>query len=548
VFGVNDPAPPLADGAMPFGRALVAQGLVDSDEVERTVELQSLLARRGVFLRLGELLVARGVLKGETVAEVLALQGTVILVCPQCLAQFNVIAYQREREYRCSRCDDPLRRPDQLEDVAVEDTLVHADWASVFELKEGHRFGDYEILGQISRGGMGIVYKARQRSLDRVVAMKVIAAAAEGAATDRASFQREARAVASLRHPNIVAIYEVDRIGEVDFYTMDYVEGVQLQRAVAADGLNEREVVELLIPICDAVDYAHSQGLLHRDLKPQNVLIDRRRRPILIDFGIAGSEHEVQGGNEIVGSPAYLAPEYISGAGPYDRRSEVYALGATLYTALAGRPPHAGVDTAHVLRKANVEPVVPLRSIRRSVDRDLARIVSTAMERSPQRRYATARDLRDDLRRWLTGEELAGATRGMGRTWQLRRGKVAAAVGIFLALVLPAWTGYLTLQLAAAQQALRGAQFDQRLAHDEHRASLAHARLENGRLLVRLREWAEAELTLTRALADDALGPVQRREGYALRAKAREALGDLTGADQDRQVAATLAGDAERRD
>ncbi len=480
--GVSDAASQAPDEGevMPFGQALVAQGLVSAEEVERTVGLQGQLARRGVFLRLGELLVARGVLDQETVSRVLELQGTVILVCPQCLAQFNAIAYHASRAYSCSRCGEGLRKATELEDVAVEDTLVHSDWADAFELREGHTFGNYEILGLISRGGMGIVYKARQRGLDRIVALKVMADP-DARPEDREAFRQEARAVAALRHPNIVAIHEVGRVGDVDFYSMDYVEGLQLQRAVASEGLNARDVVVALVEVCDAVAYANGQGILHRDLKPQNILVDRHRRPILIDFGIAGDEREPGTSEPILGSPAYLPPEYISGTGGYDRRGEVYALGATLYTVLAGRPPHSGIDTVQILRQVRHGKVVPIRSLRRSIDRDLATIVMTALSAGPESRYASVGDLASDLRRWLGGDEVAGQASPLQRLWQLKRGKVAATVGLAVALLLPVSTGLLSLRIRELDRQLEEEQRQGERQRHALQEALVSARLELAR-------------------------------------------------------------------
>ena len=442
---------------VPFGQRLVREGLATEEQVEAAVSLQEEMARRGVFLRLGELLVARGVVDEESVAKVLSLQGTAILVCSGCYAQYNVVAYSAQKRYRCQRCREVLSQPEALEEVAVEDTLVADEWKDAFDLDgEGERsLGDYQILGRISRGGMGIIYKARQKRLDRLVAMKVLILGPDQPGDPeeaRQDFRKEAQAVARLRHPHIVAIHDVGRAGEVDYFTMDYVEGLPINRALATAGLTEREIVEVCVKVCSAVSYAHGQGLLHRDLKPENVLFDRRGEPVLIDFGIARGFDESEDGGKIIGSPGYLPPEYIAGTHPYDQVGEVYSLAATLYTLLAGRPPRDGVDTVQVLRQASKEPVRHIRHVRRTVSRDLATIVMTALSQERMHRYPTVAEFENDLRRWLEGDEIALRASPLTRAWNRVRGKVAATIGLGVALILPITTGYFSWQLKASDR------------------------------------------------------------------------------------------------
>jgi tRNA A-37 threonylcarbamoyl transferase component Bud32 len=441
--------------SVPFGQALVQEGLATSEQIEEAVTVQSDMARRGVFLRLGELLVARGVVGKEGVAKVLELQGTAILVCRQCMAQYNVLAYQATKRYRCKRCREILTRPGQLDEVAVEDTLVAEEWKNAFDLDEldggGATLGDYAILGRISRGGMGIIYKARQKRLDRLVAMKVLITAEHHGEMGRDDFRKEARAVAKLRHPYIIAIHDVGEVGGVDYFTMDYVEGVPINRAVASEGLSDRDVVESFVKVCDAVSYSHGKGMLHRDIKPDNILLDRNREPVLIDFGIARFMDESEDGSCVVGSPSYLPPEYVSGS-TYNAVSEVYALGATLYGVLSGRPPREEEDAMRLLRSVKLDPIKPIRTIRRTIDRDLARIVMTCLTQDPDGRYSNVRELATDLRRWLEGDEIAAHASKLVRAWGRMRGKVAATLGLAVALVLPVGTGYFTWQQKQLEQ------------------------------------------------------------------------------------------------
>ena len=528
------PPSELGEASTPFGELLISQGLVPREHVEAALELQESEAQRGLFLRLGELLVAMGRLDEPQVTEVLRLQGRSILFCPQCMAQYNVLG-ESDRDYECKRCGEPLRESRNLTGVGVEDTVGPADL--IQQSGEERIFGPFVILGIISRGGMGIIYRARQRSLDRVVAMKV---AASDLPSEQEAFQQEARAVARLRHPNVVAIHEVGRVQGVNYFTMDYIEGLPLDRAVAAEGMSEREIVELFVAVCDAVAYVHTQGLLHHDLKPSNVMVDRKRVPVLIDFGIARELEPSDSGRILqgpaVGSPAYMPPEYLTGTGDYGVAGEVYALGATLYTALAGTPPHSGFDTAAIVRKAKVDPPPPLRRVRRTIDRGLESIVMTALAREPGDRYSSAGRLANDLRRWLEGDEIVGQKSRYARIWGRVRGRVAAALGLAVALILLVVSVTYSLQIRELRR--EDQERAEQLAREQTalRESLIEAQLEQCRILVEAERPAEARDRLNRLLAQDDVGPFKGRI-YLVRARAHEALDRQAEAERDRRMA-----------
>jgi serine/threonine protein kinase len=522
---------------VPFGEVLVREGLVARDEIDKAVELQTREARRGVFMRLGELLVARGLIDEAAVSRAPGARGRAILVCPTCVTQFNVIDYDPARTYRCSRCEEPLRAPALVRRLAVEDTL-RSQSGRLPALAAERQFGPFDILGEISRGGMGIIYKARQRDLDRIVAMKIMSNSARP--EDVTAFLKEARAVARLRHPYIVAIHGIGKQDGVDYFTMDYIEGLPLQKAVTSEGLSEREVVELFVKVCDAVHYAHGQGVLHRDLKPANIVVDKKRDPVLIDFGIADldGQPKPQDDDELVGSPAYLPPEYIQGSAPYGVAGEVYALGATLYTVLAGRPPHTGIDTVQLLRRAQVEEVVPIRRVRSSIDRDVAHIVMTALARDTKARYANVGDLAADLRRWLEGDEVAGPRGTVQRSWQRVRGRVAAALGLTISLLfLYATISYTVQQAALREQDAQREQLDRELQSFHLR--LIDAKLEVSRLMVEHGNAKQANALLTDLMGQ---GWTSRFAGrlHAARAEARVKLGDVEGAESDRRAAGVI--------
>jgi eukaryotic-like serine/threonine-protein kinase len=265
--------------------------------------------------------------------------------------------------------------------------------------------GDYEILGEIARGGMGVVYRARQKTVRRLVALKMILP--DAIPNDEAirRFRIEAEAAARLDHPNIVPIYEVGVHEGRAFFTMKLVEGGSLHQHAAALTANQHRAVEIMAQVARAVDYAHQRGILHRDLKPGNILLDEAGQPYLTDFGLAkhaNRDSSLTESGAVIGTPSYMAPEQASGrAKRVTAAADIYGLGAILYLLLAGRPPFHSEVVLEILRQVvDEEPERP-SSINRLVDRDLEAIALKCLEKEPARRYASASDLADDLESWL---------------------------------------------------------------------------------------------------------------------------------------------------
>ena len=277
-------------------------------------------------------------------------------------------------------------------------------------------FGDYELLGELGRGGMGVVYRARQRSLQRTVALKMILRGEFATPEDLARFQTEARAAARLDHPGIVAVHDAGECDGQAYFSMRHVEGQTLAALLAAGPMKPRDAAACLAVIGRAVHYAHEHGILHRDLKPSNVLIDGDGRQHVTDFGLAkwvkGSAGAATGGptlsGAILGTPAYMAPEQISKQrGKPSPASDVYSLGVILYEMLTGRPPFQAptpVDT--LLLALDQDPVRP-RLLNPKVDPDLEMICLKCLQKEPALRYAGAADLAADLEAYLGGEELS---------------------------------------------------------------------------------------------------------------------------------------------
>ncbi|MCW8141818.1 MAG: serine/threonine protein kinase, partial [Planctomycetota bacterium] len=251
------------------------------------------------------------------------------------------------------------------------------------------RIGGYRVLRELGRGGMGVVYLAESLALRRQVALKVLTPGGDVEAVER--FQLEARAVARLRHPHVVGVHEVGRDGPRWFLAMDLVDGESLRARVQRDGpLAPEDAARLLEPIARALHHAHGAGLLHRDVKPHNVLVARDGTPLLADFGLAkdvGADGVTVTG-EVMGTPAYMAPEQATADhARVDRRADVYALGATLYEALTGRPPFVGGSAINVLRQVVEDPPVPPSRLRPGLPRDLETICLTCLEKAPGARY-----------------------------------------------------------------------------------------------------------------------------------------------------------------
>jgi WD40 repeat protein/serine/threonine protein kinase len=334
--------------------------------------------------------------------------------------------------------------------------------------------GDYELLEIVGRGGMGIVYKARHRTLNRIVALKVIGQDRMLSLEMVQRFHREAAAVAKLDHPHIVPIYEIGEVNGQQFYSMAFIEGISLAQLVAVSPLAPRRAAEIMQPVAAAIAHAHAQGVVHRDLKPDNILLDLTQptdgkgRPRVTDFGIAKSsdtDSRLTMAGEVIGTPSYMSPEQAQGnsheVGPL---SDVYALGATLYCLLTGHPPFQAatpLDTLkHVMER---EPVSP-RGLNPVVDRDLDTICLKCLEKTPQRRYASATALAEDLQRFLEKRPILArpvSRFGKAARWCRRNPYLAGMLAILVTVFLTAFTlvswSYWRAEEALHQQAAQRA-------------------------------------------------------------------------------------------
>jgi tRNA A-37 threonylcarbamoyl transferase component Bud32 len=270
-------------------------------------------------------------------------------------------------------------------------------------------FGDYELLTKIARGGMGVVWKARQKGLNRIVALKMILAGRFADEDELRRFRTEAEAAARLQHPNIVAVHEVGEVHGQAFFSMEFIEGRTLAQRLTEGPLPGRTAARYVRQIARAVHAAHRQGILHRDLKPSNILLDRDDEPHVTDFGLAKKLDDVtqtQTG-ALLGTPSYMAPEQAAGKvkelGP---ACDVYGLGAVLYELLTGRPPFRSETALDTVRDVLEREPVPPRLLNARVERDLETICLKCLEKDPQRRYGSADELAADLHRYLERESI----------------------------------------------------------------------------------------------------------------------------------------------
>jgi serine/threonine-protein kinase len=312
----------------------------------------------------------------------------------------------------------------------------------------GASFGDYQLIEPIAKGGMGIVYKARQRKLNRVVAVKMILAGQFADRTDVDRFYAEAEAAAALTHPNIVAIHEIGEVSGQHFFSMDYIEGQSLAGMVRDSTFTPPQAAEYVRVIAETMQFAHERGIVHRDLKPSNILVDKQLRPLITDFGLAkqvSNQSQLTMSGAIVGTPSYMPPEQAAGDG--DRvgpRSDIYSLGAILYELLTGRPPFRAASPFETVRQVIENDPLSPRLVNPGVPKDLETICLKCLQKDPAKRYDTSQDLAAELQRFIVGEPIHARPVGKAERiwrWCKRNPYLATAISAAVACLCLATVG-----------------------------------------------------------------------------------------------------------
>ena len=324
--------------------------------------------------------------------------------CSQCGLELAIDGGQL-----CSKCEMSLGDTVLIEQEPTSLNGVD-DLITATDVKAGEIFGNYELIEEVSRGGMGVVYKAKHTQLNRVAALKMILSGRFSSEADLQRFYLEAEAAATLEHPGIVPFYEIGKVDGQAFFAMKFVEGGSLAARMSEIRQQPEAGVAMLNKVAEAVHYAHQRGILHRDLKPANILIDEEGQPLLIDLGLAKKtrgKSDLTDTGAVMGTPSYMPPEQASGKGAVTTAADVYSLGAILYELLTGRPPHqgeSGMDTVvMVLHEAPLSP----RQINVRADLNLALICMKCLERDPNDRYESALALSNDLECWLEGRAIS---------------------------------------------------------------------------------------------------------------------------------------------
>ncbi|RME74017.1 MAG: serine/threonine-protein kinase, partial [Planctomycetota bacterium] len=520
--GQPPPAGSRAEEDLALARVAMERGLVDAEQVRTCLQIQADLAALGNAVPLGQLLIRRRLIDIETFVSLAQEVRERAVRCPGCRTLSLLPAGGRTRggRGRCASCGAsfsfPSGRPEPgaaaakparpepsaepPRPAAAPPPEADADREAPASRRRrrrrhasltGKRFGSCEVLDEIARGGMGVVYRARDHARMRIVALKVLKDGAHASEKQVRRFRREVATVRKLKHPNIVQIFDVGETDGQHWFTMEWIDGHALDEVLRRGPLPIRRSFEIIEQVARAIHHAHEHGVIHRDLKPANILLDRRGVPMITDFGLAKNVDHTSAMTKTgaaVGTPFYMPPEQARGdAARIDRRVDVYALGVLLYEMTTGELPFDGDTNVEVYRKImELEPVPPSRLDPR-FDPAAERVILKAMAKEREDRYASALELADDLRRWLDGHGVLAQppsrVRRIVRTVR-RRAPVwiggGGAVAFVIAVVVSVW-------VVDTRSARRQERQEARAEFDAYRRRLGSIEREASAALLRAR-------------------------------------------------------------
>ena len=403
-----------------FARLLIQRGMITDKHIQKC--LKELATSVHGEITLGQLLVKKRLLDPKDFSKIYRYYQDLHLYCCHCRKNYTVAQLCQLGSDHCPDCGSKLEQPKRLGELSPSDRPPATD-----------NFGNYILVEEIARGGMGVVYKARQKGIDRLVALKVMRQLDAVANEQIARFQREIATVGKLSHPNIVAIYDAGSIGATHYFTMEYIAGETFTDTIKRQKGKTRQLVEIIEKVARAIHHAHSHNIIHRDLKPANILIDANGEPHVTDFGLAkdmSRNTRLTQTGATLGTPYYMAPEQIESQsdliGP---ATDIYALGVILYEALSGKLPFVADSLGQLYAKILSEPPTPLRKHAASVPSALEWITLKAMAREIRWRYSSAKAMADDLKRFRSGKRIMA--RPMGSWQKYRRALVHHIIWVF---------------------------------------------------------------------------------------------------------------------
>jgi serine/threonine protein kinase/formylglycine-generating enzyme required for sulfatase activity/ribosomal protein L37AE/L43A len=440
-----------------FGEIAVEMGFATTDQIEMCSKEQARRMQEGQNQRLGDVCIDMGVLAPEQVEEILRLQRVSYVVCKECGASYDLGKLPAGKRWRCTKCNAvievPARTPSRR--LKYASAVIRAKERRK-AYKKGKRvtglrsFGDYKIIEKIARGGMGVIYKAKQKKLDRIVALKVLIAGEQAQQDIIDRFMLEGRVVARLKHQNIVPIHDMGVLEGKHFFAMAFIHGESLRHVITNQKIPVLRALELTKKVANALHHAHEHGVVHRDVKPENVLIDETGEPQVTDFGLAKDvelDSNMTRAGLIMGTPAYMSPEQVRGERDMvDRRSDVYSLGAVMYEMLTRKKVldlEQGGGLSDLLRLVHEDPVPP-RKLNKRIPSEVETICLKALEKLPERRYQTAKEFEEDIDRFLAGEPIRARPASFGyKAWKkIKKHKAATAAVISTMLFVAITAGY----------------------------------------------------------------------------------------------------------